>query len=74
MLISLFNTLLTKLDGVSECSGVTVIAATNMASALDPALIRPGRFDKQFYIPNPDSDARKDLLANYLNDCKKEKS
>lgn len=67
------NTLLTKLDGVSECSGVTVIAATNMASALDPALIRPGRFDKQFYIPNPDSDARKDLLANYLEDREKEK-
>ena len=67
------NTLLTKLDGVSECTGVTVIAATNMASSLDPALIRPGRFDKQFYIPNPDSDARKDLLANYLDDREKEK-
>ena len=67
------NTLLTKLDGVSECSGVTVIAATNMASSLDPALIRPGRFDKQFYIPNPDSDARKELLANYLDDSTKEK-
>ena len=67
------NTLLTKLDGVSECSGVTVIAATNMASALDSALVRPGRFDKQFYIPNPDSDARKELLANYLNDRAKEK-
>ena len=67
------NTLLTKLDGVSECAGVTVIAATNMASALDPALIRPGRFDKQFYIPNPDSDARKALFANYLNDSAKEK-
>ena len=67
------NTLLTKLDGVSECTGVTVIAATNMASSLDLALIRPGRFDKQFYIPNPDSDARKELLANYLGDSAKEK-
>ena len=67
------NTLLTKLDGVSECSGVTVIAATNMASSLDPALVRPGRFDKNFYIPNPDATARKDLLAHYLDDGEKEK-
>ena len=67
------NTLLTKLDGVSECAGVTVIAATNMVSALDPALIRPGRFDKQFYISNPSADARKELFANYLEDSAKEK-
>ena len=69
----IINTLLTKLDGVSDCSGVTVIAATNMASALDPALVRPGRFDKHFYIPNPDATARKDLLAHYLGDSEKEK-
>ena len=67
------NTLLTKLDGISDCAGVTVIAATNMASSLDPALVRPGRFDKHFYIPNPDGNARKDLLAHYLDDGKKEK-
>lgn len=67
------NTLLTKLDGVADCTGVTVIAATNMASSLDPALIRPGRFDKHFYIPNPDATAREDLLANYLDDSKKGK-
>ena len=69
----IINTLLTKLDGVSDCSGVTVIAATNMASSLDPALVRPGRFDKHFYIPNPDVAARKDLLAHYLDDGEKEK-
>lgn len=67
------NTLLTKLDGISDCSGVTVIAATNMASSLDSALVRPGRFDKHFYIPNPDATARKDLLAYYLDDGEKEK-
>ena len=69
----IINTLLTKLDGVSDCSGVTVIAATNMASSLDPALVRPGRFDKHFYIPNPDATARKELLAHYLGDGEKGK-
>ena len=69
----MINTLLTKLDGVADCTGVTVIAATNMASSLDPALIRPGRFDKHFYIPNPDATAREELLANYLDDSKKGK-
>lgn len=69
----IINTLLTKLDGVSDCSGVTVIAATNLASALDPALVRPGRFDKHFYIPNPDATARKELFAHYLDDGEKEK-
>lgn len=62
------NTLLTKLDGITDSEGVTVVAATNMASSLDNALVRPGRFDKHFYIPNPDSSARKRLLSNYLND------
>lgn len=65
------NTLLTKLDGVTATTGVTVIAATNMASSLDPALVRPGRFDKRFYIPNPHASARKELLANYLKDSEK---
>lgn len=67
------NTLLTKLDGISDSAGVMVIAATNMASSLDPALIRPGRFDKHFYIPNPDVATRKELLAHYLNDSQKAK-
>ena len=69
---SVINTLLTKLDGVSVTTGVTVIAATNMASSLDPALIRPGRFDKRFYIPNPNATARKDLFATYLSDAEKQ--
>ena len=69
----IINTLLTKLDGITDSEGVTVIAATNMASSLDAALVRPGRFDKHFYIPNPDSAARKNLLSNYLNDETKER-
>ena len=46
---------------------------TRLQSSLDPALVRPGRFDKHFYIPNPDASARKDLLAHYLDDGEKEK-
>lgn len=57
--------LLNELDGFESTNGVLVIAATNSIKALDPALIRPGRFDAKLTVPYPDEDARKKLVEMY---------
>ena len=57
--------LLNELDGFEASKGVLVIAATNSIKALDPALIRPGRFDAKLTVPYPDEDARKKLVEMY---------
>jgi len=54
--------LLTELDGLEELRDVTVIAATNRPDIIDPALLRPGRFDRLIYIPPPDKEARKEIF------------
>jgi transitional endoplasmic reticulum ATPase len=54
--------LLTELDGMQEMHGVIVLAATNRADMIDPALLRPGRFDKIIQIPLPDKESRKKIL------------
>ena len=54
--------LLTELDGMENMHGVIVLAATNRADMIDPALLRPGRFDKIIQIPMPDKDSRKQIL------------
>ena len=54
--------LLTELDGMENMHGVVVLAATNRADMIDPALLRPGRFDKIIQIPLPDKDSRKKIL------------
>ncbi len=54
--------LLTELDGMENMHGVIVLAATNRADMIDPALLRPGRFDKIIQVPNPDKDSRKRIL------------
>ena len=54
--------LLTEMDGLEELRGVVVIAATNRPDIIDPALLRPGRFDKLLYIPPLDLEARKEIL------------
>lgn len=56
------NQLLTSMDGVEGLSNVTVMAATNRPDMIDPALLRPGRFDKKIYIGVPDASARLDIL------------
>jgi transitional endoplasmic reticulum ATPase len=54
--------LLTEMDGIQELSGVVVIAATNRSDMIDPALLRPGRFDKIVLVPKPDKAARAKIL------------
>ncbi|MCD6236472.1 MAG: CDC48 family AAA ATPase [Thermoplasmata archaeon] len=54
--------LLTELDGLEELRDVTVIAATNRPDIIDPALLRPRRFDRLIYIPPPDKEARKEIF------------
>ena len=54
--------ILTEMDGLEELHNVTVIAATNRADLVDPALLRPGRFDRHLYIPPPDLRTRKAIL------------
>lgn len=55
--------ILTEMDGLEELHNVTVIAATNRMDLVDPALLRPGRFDRHLYIPPPDLATRKAILA-----------
>ena len=57
------NQLLVEMDGFGSNSGVVVLAATNRADILDPALLRPGRFDRQVYVARPDSRGREEILA-----------
>jgi len=54
--------LLTELDGIQSLAGVVVLAATNRMDMVDPALLRAGRFDKLLQIPEPDKNARKQIL------------
>ena len=57
------NQLLTEMDGFGANEGIIIIAATNRPDVLDPALLRPGRFDRQITVSLPDKNARKEILA-----------
>jgi transitional endoplasmic reticulum ATPase len=63
----LVSQLLTELDGLVKLNGVVVMAATNRPELVDPALLRPGRFDKILYVPLPDLSARSAILKLYVN-------
>ena len=56
------NQLLVEMDGFASNEGVVVLAATNRADVLDPALLRPGRFDRQIYVGLPDIKGREEIL------------
>ena len=56
------------MDGIEELKGVFVLAATNRPDLLDPALLRPGRFDIQLEIPLPDRAAREKIFQIHLRD------
>lgn len=65
------NAMLAKMDGLDSKSGILVIAATNLVKDLDPALIRPGRFDKQLHVGPPSSkEDRMEIIDLYLKDKK----
>ena len=60
------NQLLAEMDGFETNEGVIVIAATNRPDVLDPALLRPGRFDRQIVVPNPDIVGREAILKVHI--------
>jgi transitional endoplasmic reticulum ATPase len=57
------NTILAEMDGLEELQSVVVIGATNRPNLIDPALLRPGRFDELIYVPVPDREGRRRILA-----------
>ncbi len=57
------NQLLVEMDGFEANDGVIIVAATNRKDVLDPALLRPGRFDRQIHVPNPDIKGREKILT-----------
>src|SRR5262249_22005087 len=57
------NQLLVEMDGFESNDGVIIIAATNRPDVLDPALLRPGRFDRRIVVPRPDLRGRMGILA-----------
>ena len=62
------NQLLVEMDGFQKNEGVIVLAATNRQDILDPALLRPGRFDRQVYVGVPDAQGREEILKIYARD------
>ncbi|GMH31192.1 hypothetical protein Nepgr_033035 [Nepenthes gracilis] len=66
----LLSTLLTEMDGLEQAKGILVLAATNRPHAIDPALMRPGRFDLVLYVPPPDLEARYEILCVHTRKMK----
>ncbi|WP_375318861.1 ATP-dependent zinc metalloprotease FtsH [Candidatus Tisiphia endosymbiont of Oplodontha viridula] len=64
------NQMLVEMDGFEDNEGVVIIAATNRPDVLDTALLRPGRFDRQITVPNPDIDGREQILQVHLKKVK----
>ncbi|GMP70503.1 hypothetical protein CsSME_00029326 [Camellia sinensis var. sinensis] len=60
--------LLVEMDGFEQNEGIILMAATNLPDILDPALTRPGRFDRHIVVPNPDVRGRQEILELYLQD------
>ena len=62
----LISQLLTELDGLEILTNVVVVAATNRPDIMDPALLRPGRFDRLLYVPPPDKDSRLQIIKIHI--------
>lgn len=60
---SIVSTLLALMDGLDSRGDIVIIGATNRLDNIDPALRRPGRFDREFLFPLPSKDARRDILS-----------
>ena len=68
------NQLLVEMDGFARTEGVIVLAATNRPDILDPALLRPGRFDRQIYVGAPDAKGREEILKVHARNKKLDSS
>jgi cell division protease FtsH len=68
------NQLLTEMDGFDSTDNILVIAATNQIEKLDPAILRPGRFDRQIMVHLPDINGREKILNIYLEKTKTDKT
>ena len=64
------NQLLIELDGFEQNQGIVLIAATNRPDVIDPALLRPGRFDRQIHVPAPHLKGREDILKVHAREIK----
>ncbi|HEX4529835.1 MAG TPA: ATP-dependent zinc metalloprotease FtsH [Acidimicrobiia bacterium] len=64
------NQMLAEMDGFEATEGIVMMAATNRPDVLDPALLRPGRFDRQIMVPLPTQDERRDILEVHFKDKK----
>ncbi|EQD50585.1 Cell division cycle protein, partial [mine drainage metagenome] len=63
----LLSILLSEMDGLDKSSGVIIVGSTNKPDMIDPALMRPGRLDKIIYVPPPDYEERKEIVAVHLS-------
>jgi len=68
------NQLLVEMDGFESNQGVIILAATNRPDVLDPALLRPGRFDRQVVVPQPDVKGRLEIIKVHIRDIPVEES
>ena len=67
------NQLLVEMDGFEVNEGIIVVAATNRPDVLDPALLRPGRFDRHVVVPSPDIKGREKILKTHSKNIKLDK-
>jgi ATP-dependent metalloprotease len=65
------NQLLTEMDGFEKTENILIVGATNHEDALDPAAVRPGRFDKKIHVPLPDVKGREDIFEYYIKQINK---
>lgn len=68
------NQMLTEMDGFKKQDNILVIGATNHQDSLDPAAVRPGRFDKKIHVPSPDVNGRQDIFNIYLDKIQYDKN
>ena len=66
--------MLAEMDGFEKSDNILIIGATNHEDVLDPAAVRPGRFDKKIHVPLPDVNGRKDIFQLYLDQITKDES